>query len=182
MIYGNITFGPTYQEDPVNPTFDISNGLLANSNLGMVCVSLHDDDNGQSATYTSIRHLASNDLDATSLSLFEERWKGNELFVEGDSLRLPNPMSVTSFAYTGNNPWTLTLSSGEQYCLQPGANDPFLMGISFSDVLESVQVVAAQKGCDESNNEMKNLPVRHLENFTLYPTLSSRIVKLKVFP
>jgi hypothetical protein len=139
----------------------------------MICVSLHDEETGQRAAYGRIRHLADANLDSTSLSLFNGRWKGDEIFVSGkmkrinfvkfrnlsyfvvtgESLRLPSPVEISSFAFTGNKPWRLTLSSGETFCI-PSNNDPFEMGLAFDDVDEPIKVIEAREGC-ESNDETK---------------------------
>lgn len=174
-----MSYGPGAEPPQENPDFDITNGLLGNSNFGMLCVSLHNEEMNQSALYTVIRHLAGSDMESTSLSLYTEKWKGDEHFVAGkllrkgqnlsmflgitfhlpgDSIRLPTPIPVSSFAFTGNVPWTLTMASGQEFCLPPPeqANDPFLMGLAFAAMVQPVSVSSAVKGCaDQRKNVLR---------------------------
>lgn len=183
---------------PPELDLDDKHGMLVSSNLGMICVSLHDEEAGQSAIYTRVRHLAGGDLEATSLSLFDVRmWNGNELFVSGkeirdnaseapfmvmmllwslvvlpgDSIRLPSPLQVESFAFTGNVPWTVVSESEDSYCLPFGeaASDPFQFGLSFAALAEPILAVAASKGCREGIRALTDLSHAKIltKNFTL---------------
>jgi len=131
--------------------------MTVNSNLGELCTSLHNEETGQRASFTKIKHLGANDMTHSSLALFEEKFKGEELFLQGEILTLPRSIAIKSYAVTANIAWTVTLSSGEDYCLPMGglASDPYLMGLSFAHMFEAIEITVIKKGCDES---IRNLP------------------------
>jgi len=132
----------------------IMESVLVNSNIGMVCFSLHDEDKGQAAIYTAIKHLASNNLDVASLSLFEPGWTGTELYLTGNSIKLPTSVAFSSFAFTGLESWTLFSGvdhTGLSACLPSGwgASNPGLTGVSFGSNIPLGKIGSAFKGCEE---------------------------------
>jgi len=138
------------------------NGILVSGNIGELCISLGV---GNAITvFTSVKHLASVDyLDRNALSLYDERWRGVELFLDGTEARLPRAMFFDSFAISGgNDDWTVyskTDFTGDSCCLRRAKNDPYRIGVGFSDSLGTVKTTgigSIRQGCSQVDTECQS--------------------------
>lgn len=76
----------------------------------------------RTAQYKSIEFIGSNDLDTPALSLnTKPRFLGDDLYFDGNFLRLPSPIKFHSYGFTGKENWTLFMNtnfSGPSGCLE----------------------------------------------------------------
>jgi len=131
-------------------------GILASGNIGRLCITFTEKEN---LRWTSVRYLASANLSASVLSLYEGRYRDAELRLDGNEVRLPEPVAANSFALTGEDGFTIysgTDFNGESECIVPGPNDPLKLGLTFWDHISMKSVGSVRRGCQIPSRSWKS--------------------------